>query len=250
LARVEQQLQNDGLLIVSTNEQATLIPSHLALDVLEVLSSKASLEDDMASLAELEVWGWLKPEQWARIVRTHRTNAEFSRRANLLIDSYRGGREEFHSPQNEHPRSTFASSKAMWYGTTVAPMMLAVIAIGSLLAGPPSSGCWSESSDVIEDRKLVVRNVVLLALLSGFDLALTLFAQRTGSLFELNPLGSHLMADPVALIAFKLSTLTIVCIILLSLRRYRGAQIASWWTCLICTVLTFRWVTFNSLFIT
>ena len=33
------------------------------------------------------------------------------------------------------------------------------------------------------------------------------------------------------------------------LRKHYPARLASWWLCLLCTILTFRWLTFNALFI-
>ncbi len=57
-----------------------------------------------------------------------------------------------------------------------------------------------------------------------------------------------MIESPALLAVFKLTSLLLACWILLRLRRYHGAQVASWWMCLVCTVLTFRWVTFNSLF--
>jgi hypothetical protein len=101
----------------------------------------------------------------------------------------------------------------------------------------------------LEERANVVRNVILLGLLSGFDLSLTLAAQQAGTLLELNPLGSQLVANPLLLASFKITSLVAACAILVTLRRYRGAQVVSWWMCMVCTVLTYRWVTFNSLFI-
>jgi hypothetical protein len=33
------------------------------------------------------------------------------------------------------------------------------------------------------------------------------------------------------------------------LRRHYIARLAAWWLCLACTILTFRWLMFNSMFL-
>ena len=96
---------------------------------------------------------------------------------------------------------------------------------------------------------MVIPNVVLLVLLGVLDLAFTLAAEQGGGFLELNPLGSRLAASPVVLAAFKIASLLGACFILVMLRKYRGAQVASWWLCLVCTILTFRWLTYNSIFL-
>ena len=96
---------------------------------------------------------------------------------------------------------------------------------------------------------MVIRNVVLLVLLGLLDLVFTLAAQQGGGLLELNPLGSELVASPVFLTSLKITSLLVACLILVMLRKYRGAQVASWWLCLACTILTFRWLTYNSMFL-
>ena len=37
--------------------------------------------------------------------------------------------------------------------------------------------------------------------------------------------------------------------LLVALRKHHRAQVAAWWVCLILTVLTFRWLVLNSLFV-
>jgi len=137
----------------------------------------------------------------------------------------------------------------MSYGVTIAAMGLAVVALGNLLSyRPENRSRWRDVDTIGDGVPMVVRNVVLLILLGVFDLVLTLAAQQTGGFLELNPLGSQLVESPGLLIAFKIVTLLGASLILVSLRRYRGAQIASWWLCLVCTVLAFRWLTYNSMF--
>jgi hypothetical protein len=130
-------------------------------------------------------------------------------------------------------------------------MGLVVTACGTLLNyRPKSRSRWTEVDTTGEGVSIVVRTVALLVVLGIFDLGCTLVAQQAGGFTELNPLGSRLVTNPILLTAFKMTTLLGACAILVALRRYRGAQVAAWWMCLICTVLTFRWLTYNSMFMT
>ena len=58
-----------------------------------------------------------------------------------------------------------------------------------------------------------------------------------------------LSGSPLLLVLLKVASLLVACSILLTLRRYRGAQLASWWLCLLGAMLMFRWLTYNSLFL-
>ena len=66
---------------------------------------------------------------------------------------------------------------------------------------------------------------------------------------ELNPLGAALIDDPLALIALKAGATFLAITLLFMLRQHRVAQQGAWWGCLICTLLTVRWLTFNSMFV-
>jgi hypothetical protein len=66
---------------------------------------------------------------------------------------------------------------------------------------------------------------------------------------ELNPIGSHLVENPRHLAGFKLGiTLPSLALIWL-LRKYKRAQVAAWWICLVLTFVTLRWLMLSPLFV-
>lgn len=81
------------------------------------------------------------------------------------------------------------------------------------------------------------------------DLIWTVVASDSVSMRELNPLGRQLIDRPMHLVAFKLATTTTAIGLLYSLRRSPIAQAASWWSCLVLTLVTARWLTFNSMYL-
>lgn len=66
---------------------------------------------------------------------------------------------------------------------------------------------------------------------------------------EINPIGGRLIDRPEQLILFKAVMTTLAIGLLFRLRRYRRAQLAAWWSCLVLTLLTVRWLTFNSMLV-
>ncbi len=128
-------------------------------------------------------------------------------------------------------------------------MVLAVLASGHLMNSLPArapEGALVEESKVM---RAALISVGLVFLLSSLDLVWTILATQAGQMRELNPLGNGLINDPQSLVVFKsVATLTSCCI-LAALRRYHIARLASWWLCLVCTILTFRWLAFNSMFL-
>jgi hypothetical protein len=66
---------------------------------------------------------------------------------------------------------------------------------------------------------------------------------------ELNPFGSNFINDPNLLVVFKMGIIALAVGLLFGLRQYRHAQVGAWWACLICTLLTARWLTLNSMFV-
>jgi hypothetical protein len=261
LSRLERQLANNALLLISGQEWAHLASVGDTPGILQVLISNAASDRKVTLIRRYGIPDWIRPAQLRQLVDEFESTPEFTQRIEDLIEEH--GLYEVNASwtpppdkwavaddlRNRHQWYALLSSKPVSYGITVMSMAIAVIATGTLIMGcPQSRGRWRETNDAPEERDKVRANVVLLSLLGCFDLLLTLTAQQTGGLMELNPLGSQLISSPLLLTGFKLISLLLVCLILFRLRAYRGAQLASWWMCLVCTILMYRWVTFNSLF--
>ncbi|MFO7903960.1 MAG: DUF5658 family protein [Planctomycetota bacterium] len=248
-------LSNGGAVVVFDGEFAALFSRDSAAYILATLLSDTSNASPATRAGALfgvqPSLGRVSPGQWVQIVSGFEPTTELRERVEALIESEDAQAQLVEAQLQTSRWYQVLTSKPVRYMITVTGMLLAVVALGNLLLYRPSGGGqWSDVTDGMADGLDMRRIVILLGLLGSFDLLLTLAAQQAGGFMELNPLGSELITSPLGLAAFKLTSLVVACSILLRLRHYRGAQIASWWLCMICTVLTFRWVTFNSLFMT
>lgn len=134
------------------------------------------------------------------------------------------------------------------YPLTIVGMLISVIAIGHLMSNPPNGGKQpGEIEDSPEMLQVVTRSLGLVVALSALDLVWTLLASQAGSMREINPVGGRLIHDPAMLILFKVTMTALAAGLIFKLRHYRRAQLASWWACLILTLLTVRWLTFSSM---
>jgi len=134
------------------------------------------------------------------------------------------------------------------YGLSVVGMLLIALSAGTLLGNPPkNSGSWSRIVRSPRTRTAMQRCLVLIAAYSLFDLVATLLALKTGHVEELNPFGVGLVLAPAALAAFKVASTCLGAGLLWKLKNYHGAQVASWWLCMVLTLVTVRWVTVQSL---
>lgn len=135
------------------------------------------------------------------------------------------------------------------YPLTVFGMMLAVLSFGHLLMCLPRPYDDAPAVPSPGMMRATGYSLMLVVALSSMDLVWTLLASQAGQMKELNPLASRFIENPEMLIAFKMAATAFGCGVLYKLRHHSRAQFATWWLCLICTVLAFRWLTFNSMFI-
>jgi hypothetical protein len=135
------------------------------------------------------------------------------------------------------------------YPLTVLGMFLAAVAVGQLFV---SRSLLSRPAvdDSPEITRAAVGCILVVAGLSVLDLIWTLLSVRAGIMQELNPLATQFLSSSLALTSFKIGITLCGATILYLCRYHRPAQLASWWLCMVCTLVTVRWVAFTSLFVT
>lgn len=183
-------------------------------------------------------------EVWDQFMRDFKSPAELTQRGLSLVSAY--------DKTERDAMSSIAATRrlnSLAYPLTVGLMVVTVLALGHLLGGRPHA---NHSSTGIDDSPEMIRalnwSLFFVALLSVGDLTLTILASQAGQMREMNPLGSHLIHDPRHLFGFKVGATLPALGLLWLLRRHKRAQIAAWWICLILVIVTFRWLTVNSAF--
>lgn len=181
--------------------------------------------------------------KWSDWVQSFRPSQEFLASAKPIVDRIKATVGE---DQARHAAMKRLDSFA--YPLTITGMIMSVFAIGHLVSNPPNGGKTPDEIEMSpEVVKIVTRSIILVVALSLLDLIWTLLASQAGTMRELNPVGGRLIDDPAKLIAFKVAMTGLAAGLIFKLRYYRRAQLASWWACLILTLLTVRWLTFNSM---
>jgi hypothetical protein len=245
---LQNTLAENGMIIAGDGLRGLSLSETQAAMVVDALASGNSHEEKLRQILDSAPFR-VKEEGWQTVIETFEPSDELIERIGPEIERVQQAILENETLHQTAVASVFWNSKPVKYVITLLAMGLVVAACGTLLNYRPTGRArWSDVDASGEGIPIVVRSVVLLVLLGIFDLGCTLVAQQAGGFAELNPLGSRLIENPALLTVFKLTSLLLACGILLALRRYRGAQLASWWMCLLCTVLTFRWLTYNSMF--
>jgi len=241
-AQIERHLREDGLLICSQNQPMAFVSVYQAVGVLDILLGDEPADAKIQKLVQTDT-PWIASEQWALLIEefedpaglAERVEALKQRQAELARDDA-GNEDELHW--------IFLS------GITFSGFILAVWALGTLMSCRPPM-LKSSQSAVLSKRscRQVIWLVVLIAVLNVYDLACTVFASNVGGLWELNPFAGSIINQKSGIVVFKLGMTAGAAILLLVTRRYRLAQVGSWWIGVLYTVLILRWTTFNSMFL-
>jgi hypothetical protein len=183
--------------------------------------------------------------RWRKWIAGFQPSLEFMARAQEQIEDTEAIRAENKRTSQANKRLNTAS-----YPLTVIGMLLVIVAAGHLISYRPELSTAGQSTTLpVEEHRAVAYCLLLVAGLSALDLAWTLLAHQAGAMKELNPVGARIIDNAQVLIAFK-GILTLVAAgILYAARRHIFARRACWWCCLICTLLTARWITLTSAFV-
>jgi len=231
LARCEQRLRNDMLLISIDGEPAQFVEPDWAIRILGILINNDTWPVKIETLVKSGCEQF-HSGHWTMLVERFRATAEIEERVAAL-------QERLETPR---PQAAGRSTATV---LTAFSMALAMIGFATIVNFRPG-----ESISAARGCRLVFRCVALLVVFNLFDLFCTMTPFRAGTLWELNPLAaSPAIPKTDVLVAFKASLTILPATLLLALRHYRIAQLASWWACLLYTVLIFRWTAFNSLFL-
>jgi len=241
---VQNQLSGDGIVMSFKDQPYVQLDSTTGYELLQSMTTQAE-----RSIRQIRVMERLPQdfdeETWDAWIRDFAPPDNLKQRAALWIANYDKNQEQ---AQAEIRATRWMSRLA--YPMSVASMVLTVLSIGHLLGGRPHAGQPTRGMDESPAMIHALNWSLLFATaFSTFDLIWTILASNTNQMRELNPIGSQWISDPRHLAGFKVSV-TFSCLALLwLLRRHKRAQIAAWWICLILTLVTIRWLTFNSLFV-
>ena len=134
------------------------------------------------------------------------------------------------------------------YPLTIVAMLVGVISLGHMLQWAGRGLAISDESSASPESVSYATTAVWLILgMSVIDLAWTVLAGQAGTMNELNPVAAQFLSSPLQLALFKLAATGIGLFVLYAWRHQRRIQQAAWWMCLVCVLLTFRWVMFDSL---
>lgn len=182
---------------------------------------------------------------WDKWFLSYEPTAAFRQKAQPIVD-----RINEQMAEDKSRRLARQRLGQLAYPLTLVGMIVSVFAIGHLISHPPNTGITpDEIDDAPEVLQILKRSLVIVVFLSTLDLAWTLLVSQAGEMREINPIGGRLIDRPEQLILFKAVMTTLAIGLLFRLRRYRRAQLAAWWSCLVLTLLTVRWLTFNSMLV-
>lgn len=242
---LKRKLRENALLISWSGNSPAVFFAEEASEILEILTTADATDVKMDRLLENTASSRLSPQQWIQLAVNFQAISSIFRQEPFV------GNDVIIEPEgsNEVLPPAYNDGRSWTYFATIGGMCLAVFGFGTLFRfRPQRTGRWRDLNVSDKEVWLVVYAVAFLIVLNLFDLVCTLSAGRSAGFWEINPLGHHLAAVPILLIGFKIAMTLLAATILFRLRHYFGAQIASWWLCVLCTVLTLRWAVFNSFF--
>lgn len=237
-ARVVHVLREGGLVASVGKSPAVILPHQEAIMVLEVLLQKKLARQEKIDMLAATGGRRLGLAEWGVLIDSFKPSAELARRVSQ--SKKRMEREVRHvGPEPSLWRARIISGVSL---------LLSACAFAMLLAHfPPRNAGWHGRDESREGRRRVFYLVGLLMAMNVFDLVCTLLAVSGGGFTELNPIVERHLASPAVVAAFKLGVVAAAVALLISLRRHRVTQVATWWVCVVYAIVTLRWATYGSM---
>ena len=249
MARIERELFNNRYVVTFGTNIVAVTDDEECMRLLGELARESSLHRKIELIlsSTLEGVDHVTTAEWKTALEDFEPDESFVRQY-LEYENEMALTNDLSCENSQDSLKVHDSTQTM-YGLSVVGMLLIALSAGTLLGHPPkNSGSWSRIVRSPRTLSAVRRCLILIAAYSLFDLIATLLALRTGHVEEINPFGVGLILAPAALAAFKVSATCLGAGLLWTLKNYHGAQVASWWLCMILTLVTVRWVTVQSLF--
>lgn len=237
-----ETLEGSGIVVAFTGQRLRLIRSGAdEFTFCEVLLADGPSPEQVSEFLRL-CRQESERDTWRTLLAAPAPRGEFRRRLQSRHDEILNNELEGIARHNAVTRmETFS------YPLTLAGMLVGVIALGHVLK-------WTAKSIVAEQRedyapevtRCVEIALLLMLVMSAIDLTWTILAGQAGVMREVNPLAAGYLQSPLQLIVLKVIATGLGCGILYVWRTRRQVQNATWWMCLVCVLLTFRWVVFDS----
>lgn len=248
-ARIERHLFNENWLMVFDPEVIAFVDPEEGMALVGELARANSVAENVKRIMSFELQGaeTVTSGEWQTALLNFQPDES-------IVQQYHEYENEMESTNWQSKEDSEESLKvhdstSTMYGLSVVGMLLIALSMGTLLGHPPKNSIsWSRIVRSPRTLTAMQRCLFLIAAYSLFDLAATLLALKTGHVEELNPFGVGLVLAPAALAAFKVVSTCLGAGLLWKLKNYHGAQVASWWLCMVLTLVTVRWVTVQSLF--
>lgn len=235
---------NQGAVIVATTGGPSRILETASdkFEFFEVMLATNRSEQDVERFLSLVAPGQMR-EDWRRWLQTFVPDSSLRRMMTEQLQEIR----EIEAQNRGHAAALIRLAKFS-YPLTVIGMFLGVVALGHMLKWA-GRGLAADEADVSspENVRYVVVALFLMLGMSCLDLVWTILAGQAGIMKEVNPLAAGLVDSPARLAILKVVATGVGFGILFAWRQRRQIQQATWWMCLVCILLTFRWVIFDSM---
>ena len=244
---IEDQLLNMGvgdvLILHPESEPLFLDRSREGMELLTSLVAKYENESFTPKIPD-NFTSQLERDACWKILSEYEPTAQFVSKANVSLQAMQGIQQTI----DDSIQSNLWSEKLV-FPVTLFAMVMVVMAFGHLLSNSPNSFFMETAEQQTAMRAVMIKSLLFIAAMSLIDLVLTMSASANGTMRELNPLGKGLIHDPALLVVFKFTVTAASLGLLYRLHQYPIAQRAIWWCCLVLTLLTARWLTFQSMFV-